>query len=165
MNPSPRPGRRSDEQPTIAEITALTRRLRELSTPGRHVDEGERAAFLAEKDALLARIADPHDGSADEQGRQLHTHRPQLDRVTAGPFDEHTNLDENEWHPGGSARLDLPHPDALTPVAQQRRAEPDELTARVAALHQQLAAEGQTAVLSDIHDDATDAAADVGWAR
>ncbi len=42
--------------PTVAEIAALTARLRELSRPGREVDEVERAAFLADKQALLDRI-------------------------------------------------------------------------------------------------------------
>lgn len=45
-------------RPSVAEVAALTRRLRELSTPGRAVDPEERAAFLADKDALLARITD-----------------------------------------------------------------------------------------------------------
>jgi hypothetical protein len=44
--------------PTVAEIASLTARLRELTTPGRAADPAERAAFLADKDALLARIAD-----------------------------------------------------------------------------------------------------------
>ena len=47
-------------KPSVAEIAALTRRLRELSIPGRAVDPRERAAFLADKDALIARITDTH---------------------------------------------------------------------------------------------------------
>ena len=41
--------------PSIAEIAALTGRLRHLRSPG--ATEAERAAFLADKHALLARIA------------------------------------------------------------------------------------------------------------
>lgn len=41
--------------PSIAEIAALTSRLRHLQSPG--ATEAERAVFLADKHALLARIA------------------------------------------------------------------------------------------------------------
>jgi hypothetical protein len=44
--------------PTVREIAALTARLRDISTRGRGVDPDERAAFLADKDALIARITD-----------------------------------------------------------------------------------------------------------
>lgn len=43
--------------PTVAEIADLTRRLRGLTTAGRDADPAERAAFLADKRALLARIS------------------------------------------------------------------------------------------------------------
>ncbi|MGH3615386.1 MAG: hypothetical protein ACRDRK_22870 [Pseudonocardia sp.] len=49
-----------DSSPSVAEIAALTRRLRELSTAGRHADPAARAAFLADKQALLARIEHAH---------------------------------------------------------------------------------------------------------
>lgn len=42
--------------PSIAEVAALLRRLRALSEAGHPVDPRERAAFLADKAALLARI-------------------------------------------------------------------------------------------------------------
>jgi hypothetical protein len=47
--------------PTAGEIAALTARLRALSTAGAAADPAETARFLADKDALLARItaADP----------------------------------------------------------------------------------------------------------
>lgn len=45
-----------DDLPSIREIAELTARLRRLSTAGRDADPAERAAFLVEKDALLARI-------------------------------------------------------------------------------------------------------------
>jgi hypothetical protein len=48
--------------PTVAEIAALTARLRALSTTGAAADPAERARFLADKDALIARItAASHD--------------------------------------------------------------------------------------------------------
>ena len=43
-------------EPTVAEIAALTARLRELSHAGAAPDTAERARFLADKDALIARI-------------------------------------------------------------------------------------------------------------
>lgn len=63
MNPTD--DRRSGREgaPTVREIAELTARLRELSTQGRSADPGERAAFLADKHALLGRITDSqHDG-------------------------------------------------------------------------------------------------------
>ena len=42
--------------PSIREITELTARLRRLSAAGRDADPAERAAFLADKDALIERI-------------------------------------------------------------------------------------------------------------
>ena len=46
----------NDDAPSIREIAELTARLRRLSTAGRAADPAERAAFLADKDALIARI-------------------------------------------------------------------------------------------------------------
>lgn len=45
-----------DDTPSIREIAELTARLRALSNAGRHGDPAEREAFLADKDALIARI-------------------------------------------------------------------------------------------------------------
>lgn len=45
--------------PSTREIAALIVRLRELSAQGGDVDPAERAAFIADKDALIARITDP----------------------------------------------------------------------------------------------------------
>jgi len=42
--------------PTVREIAALTARLRDLSARGAGVDPAERAAFLADKHALIDRI-------------------------------------------------------------------------------------------------------------
>ncbi len=42
--------------PTVAEIAALTARLRALSNAGAATDPAERARFLADKDALIDRI-------------------------------------------------------------------------------------------------------------
>src|SRR5690242_12388776 len=44
--------------PTAAEIAALTARLGELSSAGAAADDADRARFLADKDALIARITD-----------------------------------------------------------------------------------------------------------
>lgn len=136
MNPS-------NDRPTIAEIAALTRRLRELSAQGRDADPAERAAFLAEKDALLARIVDT-DADTDTDavpGRELHRHGAQLNR-TDGPDDVVFDADDSQWwHPGGSARLDLPHPDVLPPWPQPaQEVDPADLAARAAALREQLTA-------------------------
>lgn len=130
MNPS-------DNRPTIAEFAALTHRLRELSAQGCDADPADRAAFLAEKDALLARIVDSDAGPASD--RELHDHRAHLDR-TAGPDDVVCDADDSQWwHPGGSARLDLPHPDMLPPLPQPaHEVDPDELAARLAALREQI---------------------------
>lgn len=75
-----RPG---DDRPSVAEIAALTRRLRELSAPGRTVDPRERAAFLADKDALLARITD-----ADTAGAERHEHVARTGRNDQAPEEE-----------------------------------------------------------------------------
>ncbi|MGH3611296.1 MAG: hypothetical protein ACRDRK_01470, partial [Pseudonocardia sp.] len=42
--------------PSVREIAALTARLREITAQGRDVDPAERERFLADKDALIARI-------------------------------------------------------------------------------------------------------------
>lgn len=47
--------------PTVAEIAALTARLRDLSARGWDVDPAERTAFLADRDALMARISNGPD--------------------------------------------------------------------------------------------------------
>ncbi|MDN5751466.1 MAG: hypothetical protein L0H64_23695, partial [Pseudonocardia sp.] len=44
--------------PTVREIAALTARLRDISARGRAVDPAEREQFIADKDALIARITD-----------------------------------------------------------------------------------------------------------
>ena len=43
---------------SIAEVAALTARLRGLTAPGSDADDGERERFLIDKRELLARIAD-----------------------------------------------------------------------------------------------------------
>src|SRR4051794_15538859 len=47
---------RHEDTPSIRQIAALTARLRRLSAAGRDADPAGRAAFLADKDALIARI-------------------------------------------------------------------------------------------------------------
>lgn len=69
--------------PSARENADLTARLRRLSTLGRHVDPDERAALLADKAALLDRIAGaeraPVPGPADE----VVSYREAADRLTA----------------------------------------------------------------------------------
>jgi hypothetical protein len=65
----PIPDRTSDRPPSVAEIAALTRRLRELSTAGRSADPAARGAFLADKHALLARIEHAHADAGGVEAR------------------------------------------------------------------------------------------------
>ena len=57
--------------PSIREVAELTARLRRL-TAGRDADPAERAAFLADKDALIERIttADRTDCGTDTAGTE-----------------------------------------------------------------------------------------------
>lgn len=55
----------SETTPSVAEIAALTAQLRALSNAGPDADPQERARFLADKDALLARIAAQEPRPAD----------------------------------------------------------------------------------------------------
>ena len=61
----------SDTTPSVAEIAALTARLRALSNAGPDADPQERARFLADKDALLARIAAAGARAARPDTRRL----------------------------------------------------------------------------------------------
>lgn len=53
-----RPDRR---RVSVAEVAALTTRLRALAAAGADVDDGERERFLADKRDLLARIAEQQE--------------------------------------------------------------------------------------------------------
>ena len=68
----------SDTTPSVAEIAALTARLRALSNAGPDADPQERARFLADKDALLARIAaqEPHPADAGDPWADYRTYTP-----------------------------------------------------------------------------------------
>lgn len=60
------------DAPSIREITDLIARLRRIFAAGRDADPAERAAFLADKDALIERITiDQADRDTDtpEAGR------------------------------------------------------------------------------------------------
>lgn len=70
-------------RPTAREIARLTARLRQLSTPGRCVDPGERAAFLADKHALLDRIADAERAPVSAEADEVVSYREAADRLTA----------------------------------------------------------------------------------
>lgn len=61
-------------EPTVAEIAALTARLRDLSHRSALASDAERAAFVADKDALLARIAKQHWALDDEGSAVWHEH-------------------------------------------------------------------------------------------
>lgn len=85
--------------PTAAEIAALTARLREMAARGAGADRDERAALIADKEALLARIADPdHDGRHSHRAATNRVRMPEEMRAAAAP-----------WGP------DSPPPDAREP--------------------------------------------------
>jgi hypothetical protein len=69
--------------PTAREIADLTARLHRLSTPGRHVDPYERAAFLTDKNALLDRIAAAEGAPAHGPADEVVSYREAADRLTA----------------------------------------------------------------------------------
>jgi hypothetical protein len=120
--------------PSLAEIAALTARLRALSAAGATADELERAAFLADKQELLDRIVAAEPDPANAQGRTRHTHHA-LIRPAHGPPGLYAGASRGdpaaEWalmpaemREGIDARHDgLAHAD-----------EPDELAVRIAAL-------------------------------
>lgn len=58
------------DTPSIREITELTARLRRLSAAGRDAEPAERAAFLAEKDALIERITSSNSTDRDTAGTE-----------------------------------------------------------------------------------------------
>ena len=89
------PDKGTDDVPSIREIVDLTRWLRALSHASRDADPAERAAFLADKDALIARIeaATHRAGTADDD-------RTDTAARTAEPPDvEHSATDDDgeEW--------------------------------------------------------------------
>ncbi|MEJ3652040.1 hypothetical protein WEH80_03385 [Actinomycetes bacterium KLBMP 9759] len=59
------------DPPSVAEIAALTTRLRELSTAGSTADPAARAAFLADKQELLDRITDGQDRYPEPNPRDI----------------------------------------------------------------------------------------------
>ena len=76
-----------DDTPSIREITELTARLRRLSSAGRDADPAERVAFLADKDALIARIE-----SANRQAKTGGDDRSAAAAAVAEAHDEVTSL-------------------------------------------------------------------------
>ncbi|MCW2899255.1 MAG: hypothetical protein JWO67_1520 [Streptosporangiaceae bacterium] len=101
------------DRPTAAEVAALTARLRSISERGRDVSAAERAAFLADKDALVARITDTdaHAEVADSERAQRLQERPwtaqghTVDRATwvVTPEDPHEQAEvtaQREQIPG-----------------------------------------------------------------
>lgn len=115
---------RPSGRPSIAEVAALTRQLRELSAPGRAVDPRDRAAFLADKDDLLARITEVADA---DTGGSHHKHIARTGRADQPP--------EGGWWPrAGSADP------AVNAVTFDSSGPPDELarfTDRLAPLRMQ----------------------------
>lgn len=133
---------RPGQEPSVSEIAALNRRLRELSAQGRDADPAERAAFLADKDALLARIADTHTDfggeflPADGVGQEPHGHHARLGRRDEVADDAAVAMPE--WMREQARRTEAeiaagnappPRPDDL-----------DELAARIATLQERIAA-------------------------
>jgi hypothetical protein len=86
---------RNEDTPSIQEIAELTARLRQLSAAGSDADPAERAAFLTDKDALIARIeaANHRAATADEARTDTAagTDEPQNDERSA------INDDGGEW--------------------------------------------------------------------
>lgn len=118
--------------PTVREIAELTSRLREISARGRDVDPAERAAFLADKDALLARIAHANHDHDPDHGQQ---HDDAARRMTAMgygppvPLVELEHVDDGD--PSSADLVEQPHrsvgclvevePGAARPDDEQRR--------------------------------------------
>jgi len=75
----------AERQATIAQVAALSRRLRELSAQGRSAESDERAVFLADKAALLARITDGASVADDVSGRELHVHNALSNQIVSSP--------------------------------------------------------------------------------
>lgn len=98
--------RRADE-PTIAEIADLTRRLRALSAAGRDADPAERAAFLADKDALLNRVP-PAALTNDGQPSDLEADRPSRSSARTSTSDARPNAQARaNGRPRGRQPTDL----------------------------------------------------------
>lgn len=125
--------------PTVAEVAALTARLRRFTAAGAGADQAEREAFLADKHALLDRIAASERAATrsnrdvDDGGRPpLHAHTAQLHRqAAAGDAAPHS-------YPGDGTADPDPYRDyrTYTPgeAAEQlaaRGIEPDDAAARV----------------------------------
>ena len=70
-----------DDTPSIREIAELTARLRQISAAGRHANPDERAAFLADKQALIARIEAANRANADEARAEEVAHRGPQDQT------------------------------------------------------------------------------------
>jgi len=99
--------RRRSEAPSIREIAELTARLRDLTGPDANRDPAVRAAFLADKDALLARIrtdiAQPVE--LDESGDAQEERRQQLNQW------HHDQADHTDEHTDDAAAADEIGPD------------------------------------------------------
>jgi hypothetical protein len=89
---------RNEDTPSIREIAELTARLRRLSAAGRDADPVERAAFLSDKDALIARIEAATQRAGTPAGAE-HIVRPDTAaRTGEPPGDERSALDDDgEW--------------------------------------------------------------------
>lgn len=71
--------------PTAREIADLAARLRALAAAGAHADPAERAAVLADKQALLARIADTQPRWDPDQLRMPDQMRADAERGPGDP--------------------------------------------------------------------------------
>ncbi len=85
-------GASDEDRPSIREIADLTLWLRELSNAGRDADPAERAAFLADKDALIARIE-----AANHRADTTDDDRADSAAVDGEPpADQHTATDQDD---------------------------------------------------------------------
>lgn len=129
MNPTDEHRSGRDGAPTIREIAELTARLRELSAPGRRVDPRERAAFLTDKDALVARITDAQDDPSANDGRGTRHHHDERSPVRVGDVQMPDWMREQAAHTEAAVVAGT-----APPVRGDERVE---LAARVEALHEQ----------------------------
>lgn len=156
------PDRDRPAPPTVRDIAELAARLRELSARGRDVDPAERAAFLADKQALLDRIEDaaltlpdryvPADlasGGWDAAAAQVHE-VGEVDGADdeggyrtwsppSGPQEQERRDQLTAWRADDQAdELVMPEEMRLAiergPTGGARPDSPEELAARIAAL-------------------------------
>lgn len=124
MNPTDDSRLGRESPPTVREIAQLTARLRELSTQGRSADPRERAAFLADKHALLTRITDTQ-----------HDDRQRGHRSDDGRPEQIGDVQMPEWMREQATRTEAAIAAGTAPPL--RGDDPAEVVARIEALREQ----------------------------